>query len=86
MQEHKRCLYFLTQRRTEYIKYFTVYSKQQLITVISRLEQVQALADISCSALCCHSNETRAPIANPPNNAQLQGAPYYSPQVSSGFV
>jgi len=28
---------------------------------------IQALADISRSALCCHSNETRAPIAKPPN-------------------
>ena len=28
------------------------------------IERVQALADISRSALCCHSNETRAPIAN----------------------
>jgi len=27
-------------------------------------------------ALCCHSNETRAPIANPPNRAQLGGTPY----------
>jgi len=24
-------------------------------------------------ALCCHSNATRAPIANPPNSAQLGG-------------
>jgi len=24
------------------------------------------------SALCCYSNETRAPIANPPNSAQLE--------------
>jgi len=36
---------------------------------------VQALADIWSSALCCHSNETRAPIANPPNTAQLEGTP-----------
>ena len=28
--------------------------------------------------LCCHSNETRAPIANPPNSAQLEGTPYHS--------
>jgi len=35
------------------------------------IERVQALAHISRSALCCHSNETCAPIANPPNNAQL---------------
>jgi len=37
------------------------------------LQRVQALADISRSALCCHSNETREPIANPPNSAQLEG-------------
>ena len=30
-------------------------------------------------ALCCHSNETSAPIANPPNSAQLGGTPYHSP-------
>ena len=37
-----------------------------------------ALADISRSALCCHSNETRALIANPPN-AQLEGTPIILP-------
>ena len=26
-------------------------------------------------ALCCHSNETRVPIANPPNSAQLGDTP-----------
>jgi len=40
---------------------------------------VVPLADISRSALCCHSNETRAPIANPHNSTQLQGTPYHSP-------
>jgi len=39
----------------------------------SGIERVQALADISYSALCCHNNETCAPIANPPNSAQLEG-------------
>jgi len=43
------------------------------------IERVQALADISRSALCCHSNETRAPIANPPNSAQLEGTPTIPP-------
>jgi len=38
------------------------------------IEREQAFADISLSALCCHSNETRAPIADLPNSAQL-GAP-----------
>jgi len=31
--------------------------------------------------LCCHSNETRAPIANPPNSAQLEGTRYRSPKL-----
>jgi len=30
------------------------------------------------------SNETRAPIANPPNNAQLGGNPYHSPKLHPG--
>ena len=36
-------------------------------------EQVQALANILHSALCCHSNETRELTANLPNSAQLEG-------------
>jgi len=50
------------------------------------IERVQALADISRSALCCHSNETRAPIVNPPNSAQLEGTPYHFPQLTAGSV
>jgi len=52
------------------------------------VERVQALAAISRSALCCHSNETRAPIANPPNSAQLEETPTIIPfpQVTSGSV
>ena len=33
---------------------------------------------------CCHSNATRAPIANPPNSAQLGGIPYHSPKLRPG--
>jgi len=43
------------------------------------IERVQALADVSRLALCCHSNETRAPIANPPSSAQLGGIPTIPP-------
>jgi len=44
------------------------------------IEQVQAaLADISRSARCCHSNETREPIANLPNSAQLGAPPTIAP-------
>ena len=48
------------------------------------IEHVQALADISRSALFCCSNETRALIVNPPNSAQLKGSPYHSPNLHPG--
>jgi len=51
----------------------------------SGIEQEQALADISRLVLCCHSNETYAPVANPPNSAQVGGTPTI-PQVTSGSV
>jgi len=35
-------------------------------------------------ALCCHSNEICALIANPPNSAQLRGTPYHSPKLHPG--
>jgi len=47
------------------------------------IERVQALADISRSR-CCRSNETRSPIANPLNSAQLGGIPYHSPELHLG--
>jgi len=43
------------------------------------IQRVQALDDISRSALRCHSNEARAPIANPPNTAQLEDTPTIPP-------
>jgi len=36
-------------------------------------------------ALCCHSNETHAPIAKPTNSAKLEGTPTI-PQIISGSV
>jgi len=53
-------------------------------TYQSGTEREQTLADISSSALYCHSNETHALIANPPNSAQLQGTPYRSPKSHLG--
>jgi len=35
-------------------------------------------------ALSCHSNATRAPIANPPNSAQLGGSLYHAPKLHPG--
>ena len=34
--------------------------------------------------LCCHSNETRALIANPPNGEQLGRTPCYCPKLHLG--
>ena len=48
-------------------------------------ERVRALANISRSALCCRSNETCAPIANPPNSAQLDSSHYHSPKLHLGL-
>jgi len=48
------------------------------------IERVQALADISRSDLCCHSNKTRASIANVLNSAQLEGTPCHSPKLHPG--
>ena len=47
-------------------------------------DRVQALADISRSALCCHSNETRAPLVNPPDSAQLEAIPLPFPNLHPG--
>jgi len=35
-------------------------------------------------ALRCYSNATRAPIANPPNSAQLGGSLYHSSKLHPG--
>jgi len=51
---------------------------------ISGTERVQTLADISRSALCCHSNETRAPIAYSPNSAPLEGTLYHFSKLHPG--
>jgi len=53
--------------------YLTQYQNQPGI------QRVQALTDISCSEICCHSNETCALIANLPNTEQLEGTPTIPP-------
>jgi len=54
--------------------------------IIPGVERVQALADISRSALCCHSNETHTPNPNLLNSrpARVQGTPYHSPNLHPG--
>jgi len=37
-------------------------------------------------ALCCHSNATHAPIANPPNSAQLGSSLYQAPKLHPGLL
>jgi len=50
-----------------------------------RIEGIQACTRWNFAfALCCHSNATRTPIVNPPNNAQLGGIPYHSPNLHAG--
>ena len=44
---------------------------------------VKALVDISRSTLCCDSNETRAPIANPLNSVQLYRTP---PTIAPTYI
>jgi len=44
------------------------------------IERVQALSDISRSGYVVIATKPNcAPIANPPNSAQLEGTPYHSP-------
>jgi len=69
--------------------FINVISRKAFLRIIEPqpelgIEWVQALADISGSALCYLSNVTRAPIANPPNRAQLKGTPYHSPKLHPG--
>ena len=55
-----------------------------------RVRRVVGLADYRWALPCisivlrCHSNATRAPIANPPNSAQLGGIPYHSGKLHPG--
>jgi len=55
--------------------YTAVFMSITTTTVTSTSTRWQfAFAAIRICSVCCHSNEIRAPIANPPNGAQL-GAP-----------
>jgi len=55
---------------------------------LASIERVQSLAYISRSApnarVCCHSNETRAPITNPTKSAQLEGTLYHFSKLHPG--
>jgi len=49
------------------------------------IEREQAIADISRSALCCHSNKTHALITNLPNSAHTtRWQAYHSPKLHAG--
>jgi len=61
-----------------YLCSFTDLKLSRFIKSKPRTERVQALADISRSRYVV-SNESRAPIANPPNSAQLGGTPAILP-------
>jgi len=59
--------------------FFTTHGSQLITRLKPGAERIQALADVLRSALCCHSNETHAPVANPDNSAQLEGTPTIPP-------
>jgi len=63
----------VTDRQTT--KAYTALAWRRTVMNKPGIERVQALADISRS---------RAPIANPPNSAQLGGTPYHSPKLHPG--
>jgi len=44
----------------------------------------KAISSQAYICVCCHSNKTRAPIANLPNSAQIEGSPYNSPKLHPG--
>jgi len=50
------------------------------------MEQVQALADISRSPLCCHCNETRTSNCKSGQQCTTRGAHLPFPQVTSGSM
>ena len=56
---------------------YSIHLKNQ-IKNYADIEQVRSIRR------CCHSNETYAPTANPPNSAQLEGTPYHSPKLHPG--
>jgi len=51
----------------------------KLFTTMHWASRPQTLGDIPRWVLCCHSNETRASIANLPDSAQLEGTPTIPP-------
>ena len=53
------------------------------LTAIAAVKRFEAESEASVAfGLCCHSNETAEPIVNPPNSAQLGGAPLPFPKVT----
>jgi len=65
-------------------KKYTKHTRPTQTQTKAGIDRVQALANISRSALCYHSIDTRAPIANSPNSAQLEGTPYHFPYLHPG--
>jgi len=54
--------------------------RPQAIRTMSSYREMDASLELGF-ALCCHSNATRAPIANPPNSSQLGGSLYHAPKL-----
>ena len=52
-------------------------------SLTSHPASTSVLAVIRIRCVCCHSNETRALIANPHSRVQLGGIHYHSPELHS---
>jgi len=63
------------ERRNGVILYY--FSEFGIASGRTAYKSSRSLSHLLMSS-CCHSNETREPIANPLNTAQLWGTPYYS--------
>ena len=58
--------------------------KHSLTFCIRCYMHLQCISIQAYVRVCCHSNETHAPIAHLPNTVQLDGTPYYSSKLHPG--
>ena len=54
---------------------WTAFSQHGTVAIITRHRGSTSTRWHFAFGLCCHSNETRVPIANPPNTVQLESTP-----------
>jgi len=76
---------FLGENNVRFVSDFDCHCKWLLRKTESAIQRVQASSlTFRIRRVCCHSNQTHAPIANLPNNNQLGGTPHHSPKLHPG--